>query len=135
MTRAEIEDTVVSKLHGQLSEVQVEAFPDEPGKFNPKRSSVILVAYDNKRRQSESNNRGTRQVNNRQVVLTFLYRNRRTHQGVLGDLGTVEDTLTGWRVDGQFMKLSEERFVTYDKQRQRWVYTQRYDLAERYNNT
>lgn len=134
MTREAKEDALITDIKAVVTDAQIEAFPDNLAEFKSRRDKVILVGYFGKNRISKVNNRGTLQNFNDRFVIRFGYRNRRTHQGVLADLKTVEDTLAGKKIDNNFLGLARERFVGYSNEGRRWEFDQEWELFERYDN-
>jgi len=128
------EDSIVNDLKTAHSDAQVAAYPDDPTSFDTKKEKVILVAYTGKNIDEDINSQGTYQHNRQNFTITHMFRNRRTHQGVLSALLTTENTLAGKQIDSQFMRLISENFVRYDPQLKRWVYNQTYQISEIYNN-
>lgn len=133
-TREAKENALVTDLEAVITDAQIDVFPDDFGQFKGKKDKVILVAYVGKRRISEVNKRGSLQNYFNRFLVSFMYRNRRTHHGLLTDLKLAEDKLSGKKIDNNFRKLLDERFITYDQKAERWVYEQEWELFERYDN-
>lgn len=134
MTLESKEDRFVTLIEGAVTDAQVEPYPDDPEGFRPTKNKCILVAFNGKRVVGTSNNRGTKQLEEDTFVVRYLYKNRRTHQGVLADMQSARDGLSGDKIDGNFIRSLSWSYRGYDPKQKRWIYDQQYKLANRYDN-
>ena len=134
MDRQAFEDAIVARLKTAIKEAQIEEFPDSPNEFKPERKSIILVSYQGKDRIQDDNGRGSRQRNNLNVQLTFMYENRRNRAGVYEHLRLAENILSGFKYEQNHFSLTGEIFSEFIRSKNRWVYVQTYEINERFDN-
>ncbi|MCP9289992.1 Gp37 family protein [Gracilimonas sediminicola] len=134
MTLKAIEDTIVIQVKASITDAQVAPFPDDPTSLKHRKAKTILVAVVSESKVSNKNGRGTLQDNDQQIILTYVYKNRREHQGVLEDIETVKGDLSGFKIDTTFLSQAGWNFQQYDQTKSRWIYTQTFNRIDHYDN-
>jgi len=97
----EIENSIISRLKEDLSELHIKGFPEKPDQFNllhPK--GAVLIHYQGATYSSTKSTSSIIQEKKLEFSATVVMRHLRSNDGAYEVLDKVRELLTGFNIDG-----------------------------------